>query len=311
MSYRELVIIGAPRSGTNMLRDVLCRLPGLSTWPCDEVNFIWRYGNAGWPSDELPAELATERVRRYINRKFAQQAERERPDLSATRDSPRYVVEKTCANSLRVPFVDRVLPRARFVFIHREPLDAIASAMRRWRAPFEWGYTLKKLRFVPLADVPRYGLRFARSRVHRLISGDRRLASWGPRFDGMDALARDHSLAEICALQWSACAERSSRALARLEPHRVHVVRYEDWVASPLAHLRRLAAFLELTPDSTILEGAVLGVSDRSVGKGRSELDPAARERLGEFASAASAAVAGLEVGVAPSDGSARAGHSE
>ena len=46
---RDVVIIGAPRSGTNMLRDVLTSLPGFATWPCDEINLIWRHGNRDLP----------------------------------------------------------------------------------------------------------------------------------------------------------------------------------------------------------------------------------------------------------------------
>ena len=38
-----VIIIGAGRSGTNMLRDLLAQLPQFSTWPCDEINYIWRH----------------------------------------------------------------------------------------------------------------------------------------------------------------------------------------------------------------------------------------------------------------------------
>ena len=59
---RPLVIIGAGRSGTNMLRDVLCRMPGLGTWPCDEINYIWRHGNRAHPDDEFPGGFARPKV---------------------------------------------------------------------------------------------------------------------------------------------------------------------------------------------------------------------------------------------------------
>ena len=55
----NIVLVGAPRSGTNMLRDVLTALDGIGTWPCDEINYIWRHGNVRYPSDELPRENAT------------------------------------------------------------------------------------------------------------------------------------------------------------------------------------------------------------------------------------------------------------
>ena len=112
---RPVVIIGAPRSGTNMLRDVLCRVPGLGTWPCDEINYIWRHGNVRYSSDEFTVDMARPIVRRSIQRRFAEQQKLHR-----------VVVEKTCANSLRVPFVDKVIPQARYVFIVRDGIDAVS-----------------------------------------------------------------------------------------------------------------------------------------------------------------------------------------
>ncbi len=267
----KVVVIGAPRSGTNMLRDVICRLPGFATWPCDEINYIWRHGNARWPSDALPAELATPRVRRFINRQF---------DRQARAGGARHLVEKTCANSLRVPFVDRVLPDARYLFIHRQPLDAVASAVKRWQAPFELAYTLRKARFVPPSDVPYYGWRLLRNRVHRLLSGERRLASWGPRLDSMDSLVAGHPLPEICALQWNACVVGAATALAALAPDRVHALAYEEFVSAPVAGLAAVCRFLGAAATPPALEKAVARVSDRSVGKGAREMEPATRRQL-------------------------------
>ncbi len=80
-----------------MLRDVLTGLPGFATWPCDEINLVWRHGNRDHPSDELAAEHAPPRGARL------------RPRAGSTGSARKYdaavVVEKTCANSLRVEFV--------------------------------------------------------------------------------------------------------------------------------------------------------------------------------------------------------------
>ncbi|MDZ7809391.1 MAG: sulfotransferase [Arhodomonas sp.] len=166
-AYQPVVIIGAPRSGTNMLRDVLCSLDGVTTWPCDEINYIWRHGNLRYPSDELPPERATGSVRRYIRRQF---------DWVARRYGAETVVEKTCANSLRVPFVDAVVPEAKYLFIRRDGLDAVGSAMDRWTAPLDIPYLARKARFVPATDLPYYAGRYFWSRVYRLFSREQRLA---------------------------------------------------------------------------------------------------------------------------------------
>ena len=74
MNYQPLIIIGAPRSGTNMLRDLLTELPGVGTWPCDEINYIWRHGNVQYPSDEFIPHMATPRIRKYIRKQFDRSA---------------------------------------------------------------------------------------------------------------------------------------------------------------------------------------------------------------------------------------------
>lgn len=232
-----LIIIGAPRSGTNMLRRLACALPGCGTWPCDEINFIWRHGNVDYPSDVLPAHLATTRVGRFIRGRFAEIAR----SYGLTT-----VVEKTCANSLRVPFVDRIVPEAKYIFLVRNGADAVASAVKRWRAGIDLPYTLRKARFVPWTDVPRYALRFLSNRLFRFVSGDRRLAQWGPRLDGMDTLLRNYTLEEVCAFQWRECVLRSEEAFSRIGEDRVLRARYEEVVVDPVGFLRRAAAFLDL-----------------------------------------------------------------
>lgn len=266
-----LVIIGATRSGTNILRDVLTALPGFTTWPCDEINAIWRFGNVAYPSDELPVERATGRVVRYVRGRFERRRRLGGGGL---------LVEKTCANSLRVPFVDRIFPQARYLFIHRDPLDAVASATLRWRAPFDLAYTLRKARFVPLRDAPHYALELLRNRLFKLRAGGRRLRSWGPRPTEMDLWLREDSLEVVCARVWAACIERSVAAFARLPRHRFLELRYEDLAGSPRAQLERILRFLELESSSEEVARAAAPVGASSVGRGRASLAPSVAEEI-------------------------------
>jgi hypothetical protein len=268
------VIVGAPRSGTNMLRDALTKLPGTGSWPCDEIPYVWRYGHARVPHDAFTADMATEPVRRYVRGAFRRLARRQ--GLTT-------VVEKTCANSLRVAFVDRILPEARYVVIVRDGLDAAVSAMRRWTAPLDLGYTVAKARFVPLRDLPTYGARFVTTRLARLRTAERRVGTWGPVYPGMrDDLAR-RPLDEVCALQWAACVDRADGALEGLDPARIVRVRYEALVAAPREELRRIATVLGADVDTRLEEALAADVRGSSVGKGRATLDPADRARLAEL----------------------------
>ena len=269
-----VVLIGAARSGTNMLRDVLCRLPGHGTWPCDEINLIWRHGNRTHPNDELQVEHARPEVRSYIRDAFSR--------LARSRGYDR-VVEKTCANSLRVPFVARVLPEARFIFLVRDGRDVVSSAMKRWVAPFDLGYTLAKARYAPITDVPFYGLRLIRNRVFRWGHAEHRVRSWGPRFEGMDALLQERSLAEVCATQWVRSVNRAAEALDGLPQERVRRVRYEDFVSAPSDSLAPLLELLEIAPGASEVASAVAGVGADSIGKWRSQLSAPDQERIGSI----------------------------
>lgn len=258
-----VIIIGAPRSGTNMLRDVLTSIAGIATWPCDEINYIWRHGNVRFPSDEIPASRATPSAKYYIRQRFKDIQQQYSADI---------VVEKTCANSLRVPFVDAILPEARYIFIYRDGIDATGSAKERWTAKLDIPYVLEKVRFVPKMDLPYYALRYFWARVYRLISREKRLAFWGPALIGMQEILQKHTLNEVCALQWQRCVDKAEEAFSAMPADKVIRVRYEDFVQYPERELSRILAFMgkEVSPQQ--VEKAVEQVSPRSLGKGRKAL---------------------------------------
>ena len=42
------------------------------------------------------------------------------------------MLEKTPKNALRLPFLARVFPEARFIYLHRDPRRVLASMMEAW-----------------------------------------------------------------------------------------------------------------------------------------------------------------------------------
>lgn len=263
LPFTPVVIIGAGRSGTNALRDALTRLPGFVTWPCDEINPIWRHGNLDWPDDEIPSERATPVVRQSIRKAFRQ--------IWRQQGRPDFIVEKTCANALRVSFVDAVLPEARYINIVRNGFDIVASARKRWRGELEvpgLSYYLAKARYAPLSDLPRYAVSALKNRVAIKLGKQEHFDSWGPRFAGIDALS-GAPLDEIVARQWAACVSSSDRAFANMAPRRVFQVRYEDFTADPQDSLTKITRWLETPRDEDTLRAAVSSVRASSVGKGQ------------------------------------------
>lgn len=263
MDCQPVIIVGAPRSGTNMLRDVLTSFDSVATWPCDEINYIWRHGNVRYPSDEIPAQRATPTIKNYIRQCFSGIRGKYNAGV---------VVEKTCANSLRVPFVDAIMPDAKYVFIYRDGIDATGSAKERWTAKLDIPYILEKVRFVPKTDLPYYGLRYFWARLYRFISREKRLAFWGPALDGMPEILQKHTLNEVCALQWQRCVDKSEEAFSAMPSDKVIRVRYEDFVREPTQELTRILQFIGKDVEPQEIAMAVKGVSPRSLGKGRKAL---------------------------------------
>jgi len=236
VDWRALIIIGAGRSGTNVLRDCITAVPGWVTWPCDEINLIWRHGNIDQPNDVFGPDHARPEVRRFIRKAF---------DKMGQRENAAIVVEKTCANALRVPFVDAVLPEARYIHLVRDGRDVALSAAKRWTASIEPRYLLKKLRYAPLSDIPHYGKRFVRNRLQQRKSVDKRQTLWGPVLPDMEVWARDRPLIDICARQWTECVDAADAAFANLGDDRVYTLTYEALVDNPADMLANLCRWID------------------------------------------------------------------
>ncbi len=266
LPFQPLIIIGAGRSGTNILRDVLCHLPEFATWDCDEINPIWRHGNIGHPNDEFSSEMARPEITAFIRSRF----------LNAWKQfgRPRFLVEKTCANSLRVGFVDAIFPEAKYLFLVRDGMDVVASAQKRWRGELEMEsltYYWAKIRYTPKLDLPIYGYRFIKSRFGMLFGQSEHMSFWGPQFSAMAEMTQA-SLAEVCARQWVECVEQSSAAFAPMADGKVLKIHYEALTRGPGELVATISDFLGIEPTQAQVAAAISDVTHQSVSKGRKSL---------------------------------------
>lgn len=240
LAFTPVIILGAGRSGTNVLRDVLTALPELGTWPCDEIQPIWRHGNLRWPDDAFAVDHARPEVKTFIQKQFHKQWHR--------LGQPAYLVEKTCANTLRVPFIDAIFPDARYIQIIRHGVNVVKSAEKRWRGEMEFpsfAYYYAKARFIPLMDMPTYLQAFISSRIGMLTGRAKQLSTWGPRFSGIDDL-QGKNLPEICAQQWCTCVMASRDGLAPVDQKRRMTVYYEDLIQNPAKEVKKILEFLDV-----------------------------------------------------------------
>jgi hypothetical protein len=271
MRAAPVVVLGAARSGTSVLRDAIAGHLGLPAVPFD-INYVWKFGNYDVPHDELGPEHLTARRARFIRRYI----ERHAAAGSAA------VVEKTVSNTLRVGFVRAVLPECRFVHVVRDGRDVAVSARRMWQAPPELRRLLGKVRGFPLRAVPRYGMSYLGAYLRRHGGRNGALPTWGPRFAGIDELVRRRPLLEVCALQWRRSVEATRDALRDVPPQAVVTVRYERLVAQPDEELGRIAELLDLRGAPPRPSATLPAFHPRSVGGWRRELAPAERAGLVE-----------------------------
>lgn len=251
-----------------MLRDLLCRLPQFVTWPCDEINYIWRHGNRAEPTDQFTREMANPKTAKFIRQKFT-----ELQNKTADASIPnRTIVEKTCANTLRCGFIHEIFPEARFIHIIRDGRDVASSAALRWNAKLDFGYLMKKARFVPKSDLPFYAWRYLQSRLYKITSGKSRLSTWGPKFAGMESAFANHSLPGGCAVQWRECVSSALAQLAQIDSQQVLTLRYETFTLQPAKELRLICDFLGNDTSDDKLTQLVQSVSNKSVGKWQTQL---------------------------------------
>ena len=251
---RFVVVLGAARSGTSMLRDLIASHPSVACVPFD-VSHVWRIGNDRQPHDVLRPETATPRIARTIRDRLIGFARR---NAGTAWPGARFIVEKTVGNALRPDFVDAVLSDALYVRLVRDPRRVIASTVAAWKAPPDTGHLMRKVRLFGPADVGymgRYALNAARGRVgHK-----RGLQIWGVRYPGIQQDLDQETLETVCARQWLASVTAIDRFFADLPPERGISVSYEALVGGP-HELQRIWSFLGIGDDalaSSIFTGRV------------------------------------------------------
>lgn len=241
-----------------MLRDVLVSTDAFATWNCDEIDLSWRYGNDKRDTDYLYREDINGFSSNYIKRKF-RKLQRLNPD--------KIIVEKTCANSLRVDYLDGVFPDARFIFLYRNPDDVVKSVVKKRANGFSFSYTFRKVQNSPISMLCTVALARLWSKVRREKS-----RPWGPRTVSIKNGVSENSQEEVAFRQWEDCVIHSAQHLSKIDNNRVYCLSYENFVTYPESELRNLLNYFDLTTRELDCKRAVNGVFKTSVGTRNEEL---------------------------------------
>ena len=219
-----------------------------------EVNDVWRQVAGKCRHDMIPASYASpencELIRRYFDR-------------VGSKAGKSFVLEKTAANSLRMPFVYRVFPDAVYIHIIRDGRDVAISAQRKYRGDIrkitrtsgqQSPSAMHRMKF--LASTVRKKLSLGLSPAQLLrdmgryssgamsVIGLKRQTMWGPRFPGMKELVESHSLLEVAGLQWRESMEAMASFVETNKSMRLIELKFEDLISDPDKELDKILTFL-------------------------------------------------------------------
>ncbi|TWG94770.1 sulfotransferase family protein [Mesorhizobium sp. J18] len=232
---RPVILIGAARSGTKFVRDLLGASPVFARIPYD-VNYVWRMG-ARVDHDVLVPDMLDDRARWRIRNTLNRLARKKPGD-------GRRLLEKTVSNTLRVPYVDAVLPDAVFIHLVRDGRAVVESAMRMWQAPPDSQGLRRKLVDLPWSSLG-YAVWFGLNQVRGRLRGRSGGEVWGPRYPGIFCDIEKLPLLDIVSRQWEQSVSRATLDLKRVAQERVYTVRYEDLMGD-VVEIDRLCDFLQI-----------------------------------------------------------------
>lgn len=216
-------IVGCSRSGTTITYETIGLSPQLLKFGYELPRF-WNTLHGpltnGWESEAAGASDARPEHRHAAFRHFYQHLGQGR------------VLDKTCINVMRIPYLHVLFPEARFVFIQRDGRDNISSMMDGWRYGRTDGRFELAQFFGPLPEEVRIQGGEFRDWAFFLPPG------W-----------RDYnhaSLEEVCAHQWLTANHMALEARRSIPPGQWVHLRYEDIFDRPVEMFREVFERLEL-----------------------------------------------------------------
>lgn len=135
---RPVFIVSLPRSGSTLLFETLARARGVVTIGDESHQLIEGIPSLapaarGYESNRLAAADADVATVSILRTRFLDNLH-DRDGHRVDGASPVRMLEKTPKNALRIPFLRAAFPEARFVYLHRDPRQVIASMVESWES---------------------------------------------------------------------------------------------------------------------------------------------------------------------------------
>jgi uncharacterized protein (TIGR03032 family) len=221
-TLHPIFIVAPPRSGGLLLASALSRAPGVLA--VGDVELFESTGEFQL-GDRLDCEAASPKaIEEAVAAATAlvDAASAENGDQAEGEVRPLFTAPR---NALRVAFLAKAFPDARFVYVYREPEASISAMQAAWESG----------EIVTHPDLPDW-------------SGQ----PWsGPLVPGWEEL-RGKDLSEIVARQWAAITEILLGDLEQLDPGRWAVTDHTALVVDPKTHVDRVCEFLGFEPSEEV-----------------------------------------------------------
>lgn len=238
---KPVFIVSAPRSGSTLLFETLINSANLWSTQTESHHIFARFPSLQFENDSKDSAcLGEQHFEPELGKLFRTALLQELKNAEGInytalpknkRPNRIQFLEKTPRNALNIPFLLKVFPDARFIFLHRRPEENISSIMEGWE---------KKGSFVRFNDLPDWPLGY-----------------WCfvlPR--GWKAM-KNCSVAEIAAYQWQACNESIISSIEQLPDSRKVTISYDELVSNTPRTIKKLCAFMNIKIDKALYDTAI------------------------------------------------------
>ena len=195
-----IILIGTHRSGTTWFGDILSRHSSLAYWV--EPRHIWSWGNNYKSDDELAESDASPVISHHIRQRF---------ELFVHDQKKKGLFEKTPSNCLRIPFILKIFPDAKFIHVARDGRAVLKSTIARYNRPESNTFLSTRmknlLRDTQVIEWPAY-LPTIKDTLISKVTG-KPLSFWGPRPSGWLDWVKNDPQDVVVAKQWAALVIKS------------------------------------------------------------------------------------------------------
>ncbi|WJG08354.1 sulfotransferase [Aliiglaciecola sp. LCG003] len=222
-----IIILSAPRAGSTLLFETLSRLPDLFTIGGESHALIEHIPALstvarGYVSNRLDEIDATPEIIATLRSRFIAASRDFKGQPLFDKSQSFRLLEKTPKNALRIGFLNKVFPDAKFVFLVRDPRENISSIMQAWRSR----------RFVTYPDLPGWK------------------GGWSLFLPNNWQSLIGESLAKVASYQWKEANQSILEGLEQIPRERKMMLGYQDLVANPQASLEAILAFAQLKAEA-------------------------------------------------------------